>query len=325
MFETKVCDFLNSVDGNRYNGSTAGLARGARGQSVGYASRSGVMPRPGESGVMRKPLSGERGAWRRSWVSRGPVAKPQAWGMFSAAAKCKAEARPTPVSREEVSTAPRATGPGVLDNRAGSGDTADSCELDDKDVYGTRLCESCGGLCVLDGLVGGDGDGGVEVESGEGWDVGWGYGFFNELGGEFGQTVRGRGRLGFLARRGWHPRRSLMASPTALRVRARASSSILRSRPPTFSLRVRKPSSTAFAASTSVSAGVGLSDNGVDFNRVREVPPRKAARGSAFGLGEAVQRCGLKGEGEGGWRNGVEMGWRQGALSARRGRWSQGR
>ena len=33
-FETKVCDFLNSVDGNRYNGSTAGLARGARGQSV---------------------------------------------------------------------------------------------------------------------------------------------------------------------------------------------------------------------------------------------------------------------------------------------------
>ena len=65
------------------------------------------MPSPGESGVMRKPLSGERGVRRRSWVSRGPVARPHAWGMFIAAARCKAAARPTPVSSEEVSTAPR--------------------------------------------------------------------------------------------------------------------------------------------------------------------------------------------------------------------------
>ena len=95
------------------------------------------MPSPGESGVMRKPLSGERGAWRRSWVSRGPVARPQAWGMFIAAARCKAAARPTPVSRRGSEHGSQATGLGVLDNRAGSGDTADSCELDDKDVYGT--------------------------------------------------------------------------------------------------------------------------------------------------------------------------------------------
>ena len=86
---------------------------------------------------MRKPLSGERGVRRRSWVSRGPVARPQAWGMLIAAARCKAAARPTPVSSEEVSTAPKPRATGVLDNRAGSGDTADSCELDDKDVYGT--------------------------------------------------------------------------------------------------------------------------------------------------------------------------------------------
>ena len=91
-------------------------------------------------------------------MSRGPVARPQAWGMFIAAARCKAAARPMPVSSEEVSTDPRATGPGVLDNRASSGDAADSCELDDKDVYCTRLGEGCGGLRVLDGLVGGDGD-----------------------------------------------------------------------------------------------------------------------------------------------------------------------
>ena len=34
-FETQVCEFLNALDGNRYNGSTAGLAREARGHSVG--------------------------------------------------------------------------------------------------------------------------------------------------------------------------------------------------------------------------------------------------------------------------------------------------
>ena len=34
-FETKVFEFLNDLDGNRYNGSTAGLAREARGHSVG--------------------------------------------------------------------------------------------------------------------------------------------------------------------------------------------------------------------------------------------------------------------------------------------------
>ena len=33
------------------------------------------------------------------------------------------------------------------------------------------------------------------MESGEGWDVGGGYGFFDELGGVFGQTVQGKGSL----------------------------------------------------------------------------------------------------------------------------------
>ena len=33
------------------------------------------------------------------------------------------------------------------------------------------------------------------MESGEGWDVGWGYWFFDEFGGEFGQTVQGKGSL----------------------------------------------------------------------------------------------------------------------------------
>ena len=94
-----------------------------------------------------------------------------------------------------------------------------------------------------------------------------------------------------------------MALPTALRVRVRASSSISRSRPPTLSLRVRKPSSTAFVARTSVSAGVGLSDYGVDFNGSGRAA-KEDGEGLGLGLGKAVQCCGLKGEGESGWRNG---------------------
>ena len=224
------------------------------------------MPSPGESGVMRKPLSGERGAWRRSWVSRGPVARPQAWGMFIAAARCKAAARPTPVSRRGSEHGSQATGLGVFDNRAGSGDTADSCELDDKDVYGTRLGEGCGGLRVLDGLVGGDGDGGVAVESGEGWDVGWGYGFFNELGGEFGQTAEGEGGLG-LGPGLVGIQAEFMALPTALRVRARASSSMSEVSAADLEFEGAKAFLDCFCCQNFRLGGGCFADYGVDFNR----------------------------------------------------------
>ena len=95
---------------------------------------------------------------------------------------------------------------------------------------------------------------------------------------------RSRAREAWFSGQAWlASRRSLMALPTALRVRVRASSSISRSRPPTFSLRVRNPSSTAFVARTSVSAGLAspimaLTSTG------RGEPPRKTARGLASDL-----------------------------------------
>ncbi len=55
-------------------------------------------------GVGRKPLVGVIGVWRRSWVSREPVARPQAWGRSSAAERWVAAAKPTPASSEDVRT-----------------------------------------------------------------------------------------------------------------------------------------------------------------------------------------------------------------------------
>ena len=65
------------------------------------------MPRPEESGVERKPLLGVMGVWRRSWMSRGPVARPLARERSRAEARWAAAVSPMPVSREDVRTMSR--------------------------------------------------------------------------------------------------------------------------------------------------------------------------------------------------------------------------
>ncbi len=78
--------------------------------SMLYLSRrlpSTDTPRPGPAGVITLPLQGSAAAESRSLSSSGPVASPWAKGCaVSVAARWMLAARPTPHSREEVTTSP---------------------------------------------------------------------------------------------------------------------------------------------------------------------------------------------------------------------------
>ena len=274
------------------------------------------MPRPGESGVMRKPLSGEMGVSRRSWVSRGPVARPQAWGMLIAAARCNAAARPTPVSSEEVSTAPkpRAQACSIIERAAVIPPTLASLM--------TRMSTAPDSARVA-------ADCAFSTDSSAAMGMGELRWSRERVGMSAGITGSSMNSGEYLARRcrameAWFSdqarlasKRSFMASPTALRVQARASSSMSRSRPPTLSFEGAKAFLDCFCCQNFRLGGGSLSDYCVDFNRSGRAT-KEDSEGLGIGLGKTVQCCGLKGEGERGWRNGGK--WGRGKGSRKQGR-----
>ena len=162
------------------------------------------MPRPGESGVVRKPLLGVMGVWRRSWMSRGPVARPLARERSRAEARWIAAVSPTPVSREDVRTMsrPREWACSMMERAAVNPPTLAS--LMTRRSTAAESARAWAGLCTFGGLIGGDRHGGGSTEPGEGVGVGGRHGLFDEFRGVFCEVLDGKERPWSRAKPGWH-------------------------------------------------------------------------------------------------------------------------
>ena len=209
-------------------------------------------------------------------MSRDPVARPQACGISRAAARWAAAARPTPDSKEDVRTTPSCR------ERAWS-----------KMERATEMPPTLSSLIMRKSTA---------AESANA-SAAWGFSTDSSAAMGMGEVLRRRARESGLgeargssmysgeylarcwrARAAWGSgqawlasRRSFTDRPTFLRTRDSASSSREEGRPPILSFTVRKPSSAAWTARASESAGVASPMTALTSTGLGE-PPRNSVR-----------------------------------------------